>query len=119
MTRNDEQWTIWTAEIFGNKVVFKSDNGNYLTRCKGCWSSASFMDGVFTHVSTPVGNPWSTWTPEILEDGKWALKGDNGMYLARCRGCVSGGSFNDFAFVHVGTVKDNPWAAWTIQYSSH
>lgn len=47
----------------------------------------------------------------MLPNGNWALKGDNGNYLARCNGCVgSANGVSDFAFVHVGTWKDNPWA---------
>ena len=112
VSNSDEPWAIWTVSSFGSKIILKSDNGYLLTRCNGCWSSSSYADAAFVHVGNPVGNVWSTWTPEIQDDGKWAFKGDNGMYLARCNGCVTGGAFGDFAFVHVSTVANNPWALW-------
>lgn len=109
-------WSMWKLEIVGDKVALKSDNGNYLSRCNSCWSSASYKDAVFVHVGVLENNPWSLWKPQRLNNGKWAFKSDNGMYLTRCNSCVTNGAYADFAFTHVSNLNGNPWSQWTLQY---
>ena len=44
----------------------------------------------------------------------FALKADNGRYLARCNGCVPGGAYVDNAGVHE-TNPGAPWTRWTLE----
>jgi hypothetical protein len=53
-------------------------------------------DSAFVMADTPT--KYALWTPERV-NGKWALRGDNGKYLARCRNCVTGGDYPDTIFV--------------------
>ncbi len=69
----------------------KADNGNYLTRCTNCWRQGETggIDSAFV-LATFAQNSAAQWTPVDVGNGKWALKGDNGKYLSRCRNCVQG-----------------------------
>ena len=79
----------WTIEVVGDKVAFKGSNGNYLSRCLGCWIGTKITpnNAAFLHQTTSA-EPYSRWTPEKLANGKFAFKGDNGQYLSRCEACV-------------------------------
>ena len=107
-------WAQWTLEVVGDKVALKSDNGKYLARCSNCWENAAYADSAFVHVYSLSGNPWALWTPVDAGNGKWAFKGDNGKYLARCNNCVYGGAYADSAFVHEANMGSS-WAQWTIE----
>lgn len=104
---------IWNLEKVGDKVAFKADSGNYLSRCHNCCSDAAYIDSVFLHVPDSTG-PWAQWTPEDLGNGKWAFKADSGKYLARCDGCVQDGANKNFAFVHVDSPEGHPSAQWIV-----
>ena len=79
----------WTIEVVGDQVAFKGSNGNYLSRCLGCWIGSTITpnNAAFLHQTTSSA-PYSRWTPEKLANGKFAFKGDNGQYLSRCEACV-------------------------------
>lgn len=84
-----------------------------MARCNNCWNTAANPDAAFVH-SDSSANLWAQWAPEDLGNGKWALKSDNGKYLARCNNCVTGGAYPDFAFVHVDSPSGKSWAQWKI-----
>lgn len=81
-------WTVWRVRAVGNKIALQSDNGKYLSRCLGCWKNSKNLNSAFIHIDVPQDNPWALWKPERLSNGRWALKADNGNYLARCSRCV-------------------------------
>jgi hypothetical protein len=92
--------STWTIVKFDNKVSFKSDSGNYLTRCNGCWSGWSkYSDSATVHASNYLA-PWAQFNPVWLNNGKWALQSDNGLYLARCPRCRTN-IIIDFCFMYV------------------
>jgi hypothetical protein len=63
--------------------------------CTKCWKWGTYPDNA---VLIGGQNFWSAeWQPST---GKWAFKSYNDKYLARCRGCVGGGIYPDFAFVY-------------------
>ena len=102
-------------ELLGD-IALKPDNGKYLSRCNGC-GSAAYPDSASIHGTNP-SDPWSKWTPEKQDNGKWTLKSDTGKYLARCNNCWYGAAYPDAAFVH----ESNPaisWAQWTKAKSGH
>lgn len=107
-------WAIWTVESVGGKVAFKSENGNYLARCSKCWNESVYPDDALFIQATSSHDPLAQWTSESLGNGKWALKADDGKYLARCHNCVTGGAYADFPFVHIENAKDKPYAQWTV-----
>ncbi len=57
------------------------------------------------------------WTVEKLANGKYAFKGDNRKYLARCTDCVRGGTTPDYAFVYANSSSDSA-AQWTVTWKS-
>lgn len=89
----------------------------YLGRCNNCWvlGSNAGDDSAFVHVpsTTPLSYD-ALWTPEELENGKWALKGDNQKYLARCNHCAIGAFVANLAFINVDSALDNSSAQWTV-----
>lgn len=46
--------------------------------------------------------------------GVYALKADNGKFLARCDGCVTGAAYSDNAGVHESATSSG-WARWTVE----
>ena len=60
--------------------------------------------------TTPTGS--SLWTPKLLDNGKWALKGENGKYLGRCHDCAIGARYPDTTFAEFN--EDDPAAQWTV-----
>ncbi len=109
----------WTLEKLANgKYALRTDTGNYLARCNGGIPNAAHPDSAMVHVSGAQlkDSPWAQWTIEKLGNGKFALRGDNGNYLARCYGCVPGAAYPDGAFLHIGKDQVNaaPYAQWTF-----
>ena len=114
-SEKNKPWAQWKLLLVGDKIALRSDTGKYLARCHKCWKgNGKKEDGAFIHVSSFSGNPHALWTLVDAGNRKWALKGDNGKYLARCQGCVKGGKKSNFAFVHA-TEKTFKWAQWTIE----
>lgn len=106
-------WAIWTVVDVGNgKVAFRADNGKYLGRCTNCWIGGFPPDSAF--VDFPLSDPAAWWTPIYLNNGKWAFKSDLGRHLAVCTWCVAGVVPN-FAFAHVDSPSEGPWAHWTLK----
>jgi hypothetical protein len=105
----------WTLEVVGSQVAFKGANGNYLSRCNGCWNGGAYPDSAFVH--TPDHQPWSLWTPVLQPNGRYSFQSDNGKFLARCNGCVGGANNPNFAFVHEAN-SANPWAQWDVIYTN-
>ncbi|CAK4096228.1 unnamed protein product, partial [Aphanomyces euteiches] len=92
-----------------------ADTGKYVTRCRNCVVGAAYPDSV--NFQTPInsGTPYSYWTIVDAGNGKIALKGDLGNFLARCNNCVPGAAYPDEAFVHVSDWRSGPWAQWTCE----
>lgn len=45
---------VWSMEVIGDKIAFKSGTGKYLSRCKFCWKNGPlYDDAAFVHISTP------------------------------------------------------------------
>jgi thymidine kinase len=84
---NNDANAKWVLERVGTKVALKASNGNYLSRCNGCWFGAAYPDSAFAHLATP-NEPYSQWTPVKQSNGKWVFQADTGKYLARCDGCA-------------------------------
>ena len=103
---------IWSVERVGSQVALKSDNGKYLSKCTNCWVGASNPDSAFANGESASGS--SLWTPEYLNNGKWALKGDNGKYLSRCLNCGNDSNYPNLAFVHIDNPTSSPYAQWTV-----
>ncbi|HRI64750.1 MAG TPA: sulfatase-like hydrolase/transferase [Polyangium sp.] len=61
------------------------------------------------HFATAWAQPVCSPTRASLftANGKFALRGDNGNYLARCYGCVPGAAYPDGAFLHIGKDQVN------------
>ncbi len=95
----------------------RADNGYYLARCTNCWTQGATggNDSAFALPTTPQ-NSAALWTPLDVGNGKWALKGDNGKYLSRCKYCVQGyTAIPDFAFINVDNAMNTSSAQWTVQ----
>ena len=98
----------------GIKIALRADSGKYAARCNSCIPDGAYPDSVFVHVADLAGSPWAQWELQHLDNGKYALKGDNGKYMARCNTCIPGGAYPDSVFVHVTDVNSSPWAQWEI-----
>lgn len=108
---------VWSMEVIGDKIAFKSATGKYLSRCLYCWKDGPlYDDAVFVHITTPSSNdPWALWIPERLSSGKFTFKSDDGNFLTRCERCVPQGNLN-FAFVHRSN-SDLSASQWDVTYS--
>ncbi|KAG9401734.1 hypothetical protein AC1031_007447 [Aphanomyces cochlioides] len=99
----------------GDVIALKGDTGKYLTRCLNCVGGSTHPDSVNFQGQPSNGTPaYSYWTVVTLGNGKLALRGDTGNYLARCENCVSGAKYPNTAFVHVPDWS-GPWAQWTCE----
>lgn len=72
-------------------VALRADNGNYLSRCSGCIPGLKEdlrTETVFLHVSEDklLNTAPAQWKLQKLDNGKYALKADDGKYLSRCQG---------------------------------
>ena len=114
-TNIQSPWVFWSMYQVGlYDLVLKARSGKYLARCTDCWVGGVRPDSAFVH-STSTYDSWAKWRFEKLSNGKWAIKSsDSGKYLSRCYKCVPGSPVDNFAFVHVDTPVNNPWAQWTI-----
>jgi hypothetical protein len=87
--------------LVGKKISLQADTGKFFSRCNGCQTTVnSVQDTVAVH--TAAATPDQTWARFEVVDaggGKIALKADTGKYVARCQGCVIGGTQPDFAFI--------------------
>lgn len=88
--------------LAGKKIALQADTGKFFSRCGSCQNTVgSAPDTVTVHVTTPTAaEPWSRFDVVEVGGGKIALKADTGKYVARCNGCVVGGTQPDFAFIH-------------------
>jgi thymidine kinase len=103
---NNDANAKWVLSRVGTKLALKAANGNYLSRCNGCWRGA-YPDSAFAHLSTP-NEPYSQWTAVKQSNGKWTFQADTGRYLSRCNGCARS-SVPNLAFVH----EANPASAYS------
>jgi hypothetical protein len=86
--------------------------GKFLALCYDCFSG-KIKESATVHGTESM--PESLWTPEKLANGKYAFKGSNGKYLARCYYCANNCIYPNVAYVHVGSssVKETQW---TVTY---
>ena len=92
--------TIWTLEEVGDFVAFLSDQGTYLHRCYQCWKKSTKIQAVGLKLTTWDSAKHALWKPKYLDNGKWSFRSDTGEYLTLCNKCVTGGKYDDFAFVY-------------------
>ena len=98
------------------RFKLQASNGEYLNLCisnicpafppKGtvCTSKCGpvVTPGVGVAYLGPLNGDNSVWTFAQIGN-QVSILGNNGKFLARCNGCMKGGSTPDFAFVHVAT----------------
>lgn len=101
----------WILERVGTKLAIKGADGNYLSRCNGCWAGGAYPDSAFAHLGDSSA-PYSQWAPTKLANGKWVFQADTGKYLARCNNCARSTASN-LPFVHVSDPNE-PWAQWKL-----
>ncbi|KAF0685482.1 hypothetical protein As57867_022567, partial [Aphanomyces stellatus] len=99
--------------VDGDVLSLQADSGKYLDRCNNCVPKGAYPDSSTVHVTNPASESWGTWKVFNVGNGKIALRGDAGNYLARCNGCAPGAAYPDQAFVHVSDWHDKGWAQWT------
>jgi hypothetical protein len=93
----------------GAVIALQADTDKWVARCNGC-QNAAVNNTATIHVSANTAKElpaYAKFTVVDMKNGKVALKADNGMYLTRCRSCVTGGPA-DVITVHV----DNPNAGY-------
>ena len=65
------------------------------------------------NADTPTDN--ALWTLSQVGNGKWAFKGNNGKWLARCSKCVGGGAYDSFAFSNDESPRFDDNAQWWVK----
>lgn len=101
------------VDVGDGKIALKADTGKYVSRCRNCIFMGTFQDFVTVHVTEPAQIPDAQFTPELLENGKYALKADTGKYLSRCRGCSPGATIEDTVTIYVDN-PNKPYAQWNV-----
>lgn len=83
-------------------VALQADDGGWLSRCNGCQKTVDnrFPDTATTHTKDPSTAPYAQFQMINMGNGKIALKADSGKFVARCNGCIVGGTTPDSAAVH-------------------
>ena len=76
----------------GDVVAFSSDTGKWLARCNNC-QRATAANTATIHISGTADNlpAYAKFRVRKLSNGKVVFRADSGKFLARCRGCLSGG----------------------------
>lgn len=87
----------------GKKIALQADDGKFFARCNGCQKTVNGLpDTITTHVTAATPDkPWARFDVVDVGAGKVALKADTGKFVARCNGCIVGGTVPDSATVHV------------------
>jgi hypothetical protein len=109
------QWRIIPLTFpTGSKIALQADDGKYFARCNGCQKTVDnrFPDTVTTHVASPSAGAYAQFSVVDVGNGKIALKADTGKFVARCNGCIVGGTTPDSAAVHV-TDSSQAYAQFT------
>ncbi len=98
----------------GLKIALQADTGKWFSRCNNCQQTVgNNPDTITVHIDSPVANhPYAHFEVVDVGNGKIALKADTGKYVARCNGCIVGGTYPDFVTVHVDD-PSLPWAQFT------
>jgi len=114
-----ESYAQFVLEKLENgKYALKSDTGNYLARCDKCIPKGAYSDSAFVHVTSQQlsSASYAQFVLNRLQNGKYTLKADTGMYLARCNECIPGGTYPDSAFIHVpeNQIQTASYAQWDI-----
>ncbi|EPX60983.1 putative OXIDOREDUCTASE PROTEIN [Cystobacter fuscus DSM 2262] len=95
------------------KIALKADTGQFVARCLNCIIGGRFPDFVTVHAIGPIPPPFAQFTPEVLPNGKIALKADTGKYVNRCRGCSSA-TASDTVTINVTDPLKDTSAQWTV-----
>lgn len=119
-------------QLNGGKIALKSDNGKYLARCRNCIvsttcgaartcpaasaaGSAAYPDFLTIHI-TDYSLPYAQFELIKLSNGKYALKSDNGKYVARCRNCSPGAAYADTVTIHADDPENQTYAQWDMSF---
>ncbi|QRN97078.1 hypothetical protein JRI60_50380 [Archangium violaceum] len=99
----------------GSKVTLQADTGSFFSRCNNCQPSVNngAPDSITTHITNVNTAPFAVFEVVDAGNGKIALKADTGKFVARCRGCIIGGSAPDFLTVHVAGTTPPEFARFT------
>lgn len=89
----------------GTQIALQADTKKWVARCNNCQKAADpgrLSNTATIHVEWVASSlpGYARFTVEDMDNGKVALKADNGFYLARCQGCIPGGPANAIA-IHV------------------
>jgi len=95
-------------------IRLKSDNGNYLARCRGCITGSTEVDQATVHISDGNAGPYVYWQVEYVSSSQIRLKSDTGNYLSRCNSCVPGAIYRDIATIHISD-PNSPHVIWTVE----
>lgn len=101
-------------QLGNGKIALKADTGKFVARCRGCIAGRGQPDFITVHVGDENPPDYAQFTPELLTNGKYALKADTGKYLARCNGCSPGAAYPDAVTVHASDPYKEAYAQWNI-----
>jgi hypothetical protein len=87
--------------LVGKKISLQADTGKFFTRCDSCQKTVNSVPNTVTVHATSAGpdQPWARFDVVDAGGGKIGFKADTGKFVARCNGCVIGGTQPDFAFI--------------------
>jgi hypothetical protein len=112
---NPVPFAVFEVVDAGNgKIAFKADTGKFVARCQGCIIGGSVPNFVTVHVAGPTPPEFARFTPELLPNGKVALKADTGKYVNRCRNCSSGAAVSDTVTINATDPRSDVTAQWTV-----
>ncbi|MBN9687360.1 MULTISPECIES: fascin domain-containing protein [unclassified Corallococcus] len=116
VTTAAEPYSQFQLVLVGNgKVALKADNGKFVGRCNNCIEGGSTPDSVTVHVTDATPPAYAQFSIETLSNGKYALKADNGKYVARCNNCSPGAATANTVTAHATNPNSEPFAQWTIK----
>jgi hypothetical protein len=113
-TDKDTQFEM--HKLKDGKFAFKADNGMWVAMCTDCIVDGAKKDFITVHVKAEKEDDipsWAKFEVEELEDGKIALKADNGKFVARCNSCSPGASYPDQVTAHMDD-SEHPSAQWEL-----
>ncbi|WP_257459279.1 fascin domain-containing protein [Archangium lipolyticum] len=112
-------FAIFEVVDAGNgKIALKADTGKFVARCRFCIIGGTAPDFATVHVAGPTPPEFAKFIPELLPNGKIALKADTGKYMNRCRNCSPGASTPDTVAINATDPRSDATAQWSVVSSS-
>jgi hypothetical protein len=96
------------------RVLLEADNGQVLSRCNGCVRDGTTADFIGVQSASDRSASYSKFELIRLTQRAYALRADNGRYVARCGGCSPGFGHSRSVVTAHAAGSDAAYAQWYV-----